>query len=112
MVGIGFFLVLLALVQCWYWRKAQLDAYPALLKVTMWSLPLPYLAVTLGWTMTEMGRQPWLVYGLLLTGQGVSKIVSSTSVWTSLLAFSAVYAGIAVAAIYVMRRIIRNGPGN
>lgn len=112
MVGIGFLLVLLALVQCWYWRKAQLDTCPVLLKVTMWSLPLPYLAVTLGWAMTEMGRQPWLVYGLLLTGQGASKVVSVTSVWTSLLTFSAVYACIAVAALYVMRRIIRHGPDN
>lgn len=112
MVGIGFFLVLLASLNCWYWRKKQIEDCPTLLKVTMWSLPLPYLAITLGWTMTEMGRQPWIVYGLLLTEKGVSKIVPAASVWVSLITFSTVYACIALAAVYVARKIILEGPDN
>lgn len=111
MVGIGFWLVFLAALNLWYWRKKQLACSPALLKATMWSLPLPYLAVTMGWTMTELGRQPWLVYGLQLTTKGISKVVSSASVWTSLLAYAAVYAVVALAALYIARNIILKGPG-
>jgi cytochrome d ubiquinol oxidase subunit I len=112
MVGIGFFLVLLALLNCWYWRKKQIEDCPALLKATMWSLPLPYLAISMGWAMTEMGRQPWIVYGLLLTQKGVSKVVPATSVWASLIIFSGVYACVAMAAVYVTRKIIFDGPDN
>lgn len=112
MIGIGFWLVFLAALNSWYWWKQQLACSPALLKATMWSLPLPYLAVTMGWTMTEMGRQPWLVYGLQLTKKGISKVVSSASVWTSLLAYAVVYAVVALAALYIARNIILKGPGN
>ncbi|WP_040292930.1 cytochrome ubiquinol oxidase subunit I [Acetonema longum] len=112
MVGIGFWLVFLAALNCWYWRKQQLDSSPALLKVTMWSLPLPYLAVTMGWMMTEMGRQPWIVYGLLLTEKGVSKVVPAASVWISFITYVVVYTGISLAALYIIRKIILEGPGN
>lgn len=112
MVGIGFWLLFLAALNLWFWWKNQPGGPPALLKVTLWSLPLPYLAITMGWTMTEVGRQPWLIYGLLLTEKGVSKIVSSANVWTSLLIYSGVYAGIALAAVYVALKLIRRGPEN
>jgi len=112
MVVIGFWLFFLAALTCWYWWKKQLVCSPALLKATMWSLPLPYLAITMGWTMTELGRQPWLVYGLLLTEKGISKVVASASVWASLLAYSAVYTGVALATLYIARKIILKGPGN
>jgi len=110
MVGIGFWLVLLTAVNCWYWRKNEIDAHPALLKAVLWSLPLPYLAITLGWTMAEMGRQPWIVYGLLLTAKGVSKVVPAAYVWVSLSLYLTVYAFIAAAAIYVARKILLAGP--
>jgi cytochrome d ubiquinol oxidase subunit I len=112
MVGIGFWLVLLTAVNCWYYWKKQIETCPFLLRITMWSLPLPYLAITTGWTMTEMGRQPWIVYGLLLTEQGVSQTVPAASVWASLIMYSAVYAGVALAAIYAARKILLAGPGN
>ncbi|HAK73021.1 MAG TPA: cytochrome ubiquinol oxidase subunit I, partial [Sporomusaceae bacterium] len=56
--------------------------------------------------------QPWLVYGLQLTKNGISKVVSAASIWTSLLAYTAIYAGIALAALYIARLIIRKGPDN
>jgi cytochrome d ubiquinol oxidase subunit I len=112
MVSIGFWLIFLAALNSWYWWRKQIAYCPALLKATMWSLPLPYLAITMGWTMTEMGRQPWLVYGLQLTKNGISKVVSAASIWTSLLAYTAIYAGIALAALYIARLIIRKGPDN
>ena len=110
MVGIGFWLVLLTAVNCWYWRKNEIDAHPVLLKAVLWSLPLPYLAIILGWTMAEMGRQPWIVYGLLLTAKGVSKVVPAAYVWVSLSLYLTVYAFIAAAAIYIARKILLAGP--
>ena len=111
MVGIGFFLLLLTAFNCWYWWKGETEEHPVLLKVTMWSLPLPYLAVALGWTITEMGRQPWAVYGVMLTGNGVSKVVTATSIWVSLIMYSFVYACVVLAAVYIVRRIVLDGPG-
>jgi cytochrome d ubiquinol oxidase subunit I len=112
MVGIGFWLVLLTALNYWYWWKKQLECCPALLRTTIWSLPLPYLAITMGWIIAEMGRQPWIVYGLLLTEKGVSKVVSAASIWTSLITYSVVYTCIALTAVYVARRILHEGPGN
>jgi cytochrome d ubiquinol oxidase subunit I len=112
MVGIGFWLVFLAVLNLWYWWKRQLAGSPALLKATMWSLPLPYLAITMGWTMTEMGRQPWLVYGLQLTKKGVSPVVSWANVGISLMVYAAVYAGIILSVLYIACTIIRKGPAN
>ncbi|MDT8903542.1 cytochrome ubiquinol oxidase subunit I [Anaeroselena agilis] len=111
MVAIGLWLFVLAALCAWYWHKNELEAHPPLLKAILWSLPLPYAAVTAGWMMTEAGRQPWLVYGLLLTERGVSKVVPAASVWTSLLIYTGIYAGVALAALYIARRIIRAGPG-
>jgi len=112
MVGIGFSLIFLNAVQYWCWRNKKIESYPILLKMTVWSYPLPYLAITTGWIMTEVGRQPWIVYGLLLTEKGISKVVSAASVWASLATYSAVYGIIALAALYVARNTILKGPYN
>jgi len=111
MVGIGLWLVFLTAINFWYWWKNQLEAHPALLKATIWSLPLPYVAITMGWAMTEMGRQPWLVYGLLLTEKGISPIVPAANVWVSLILYAAVYTCIALAALFIAHKIILGGPG-
>jgi cytochrome d ubiquinol oxidase subunit I len=112
MVGIGLFLAILALVNCWFWFKKQTAACPGLLKITMWSLPLPYLAVAMGWIMTEMGRQPWIIYGLLLTEKGISPIISRASVWSSLITYSVVYIFVALTAVYFAHKILIDGPGD
>lgn len=111
MVGIGLWLLLLAVLALWYWCKDRLEVQKTLLQAILWSLPLPYIAASMGWVITEVGRQPWLVYGLLLTESGVSGGVSAASVWTSLLIYSGVYAGIAAAALYIACKIILAGPG-
>lgn len=110
MVGIGLWLVLLTAVLGWYWWKRQLECRPALLKATLWNLPLSYVAVTMGWIMTEMGRQPWVLYGLLPTAEGVTRGVPAAVVGTSLLIYAAVYGGVAWAAVYAGRRILLDGP--
>lgn len=110
MVGIGMWLMLLVAISFWYWRKNQIEAHPFLLKAIIWSLPLPYIAITAGWLITEAGRQPWLVYGLLLTEQGVSRIVPAASVGLSLGLYTIVYALVAAAALYIARKILLTGP--
>ena len=112
MVAIGFWLVLLTTINYWYWWKKQIECCPTLLRTTIWSLPLPYLAIAMGWIITEMGRQPWIVYGLLLTEKGVSKVVSAASVWTSLITYSLLYTCVALTAAYATRKILHDGPGN
>ena len=72
MVGLGCLFILLTVVG-WFKRKKLLES-PGYLKIMMWSIPLPYLAIQLGWIVTEIGRQPWLVYGLVRTSDAVSPI--------------------------------------
>ncbi len=70
---------------------------------------LPYLANSTGWILTEMGRQPWIVYGVLRTEDGVSP-VSGATVLISLLAFALVYAALIVADIYLLSKYARQAP--
>ena len=71
---------------------------------------MSYLANATGWFVTEAGRQPWLVVGLQTTAKGVSPNVTAAQIWTSMLGFTAVYAVLAVAAIYVAKKYIVQGP--
>jgi len=61
------------------------------LKILLWSIPLPYIAGQLGWIVAEVGRQPWIVYGLLRTSDAVSKAVEPTQVMLSLIGFTLFY---------------------
>ncbi len=70
---------------------------------------LPYLANTAGWVMAEVGRQPWIVNGLMLTRDGVSQVVSGGMVALSLLAFTLVYAGLMAADVYLLAKFARRG---
>lgn len=110
MFFIGFYLLALLLVVCWYWYKQKLEANPLLLKAIMWSLPLPYIAHTAGWIITEVGRQPWLVYTVLRTEQGVSKVVPAINIWISLPGYTLIYGLMMAAALYFVRKIITAGP--
>lgn len=110
MFFIGFYLLGLLLVVFWYWHKRKLEANPLLLKVIMWSLPLPYIAHTAGWVITEVGRQPWLVYTVLRTEQGVSKVVPAINIWISLPGYTLIYGLMMAAALYFVRKTISAGP--
>ena len=76
----------------------------------MWSAPLGFLAVLAGWTTTEVGRQPWTVYGLMRTAHSVSPSLTGTDVLWSFLAYMAVYLIMFPAGILVMARMVRQGP--
>ena len=76
----------------------------------MLAIPLPIIAVELGWMTAEVGRQPWIVQGLMMTSKGVSPGVSATDVGISLLAILLVYALLFFLWIYALSKEIGRGP--
>ena len=108
MVAIGMAMVLV-LAAVWIRRK-QLEESPWLLKVLIWFIPLPYLACNTGWIMTEVGRQPWLVYNVLKTSDGLTKGLATEQVAFSLIAITGLITLLAVAAFYLIIKHARRGP--
>jgi cytochrome d ubiquinol oxidase subunit I len=80
----------------------RVDKYPVILKTSIFITPLTYIACQLGWMLSEVGRQPWSVYGLLRTADSYSKNLSLSSVIFSLSAYSILYAAIGITAFYLM----------
>ena len=111
MVGAGLLMILLALVALYLVLKAKLDSPPKLVGLLLWAIPLPYLANTGGWVMAEVGRQPWIVYELMLTQNAVSATVSGGMVLLSLLAFVLVYGALMAVDIYLLAKYARRGTG-
>jgi cytochrome d ubiquinol oxidase subunit I len=107
MVGLGFLFALLTVVG-WFKRHKLVES-PGFLKVMLYAIPLPYIALQAGWIVTEVGRQPWIVYGLMKTTDAVSPIAAS-QVGVSLGAFILVYSLLGAAAFYLMIRYARLGP--
>ena len=107
MVGLGFLFVLLT-VAGWFKRR-KLEASPGYLKIMLYAIPLPYIALQAGWIVTEVGRQPWIVYGLMRTKDAVSPIAGS-QVAISLAAFILVYSTLGAIAFYLIGKQARRGP--
>ncbi|RLE16520.1 MAG: cytochrome ubiquinol oxidase subunit I [Acidobacteria bacterium] len=108
MVGIGFLMILLAFF-AWRWQD-KIENYPKFMKILIWAIPLPYLAIELGWTVAEVGRQPWIVYGLMKTSHAVSTAINTPQVATSLIAFTLVYTLLGIADFYLLFTFARKGP--
>ena len=110
MIGFG---VLAGLIGAWMllqWRRGRLTSSPFMLRVATWTVALPLAANTAGWLFTETARQPWLVYGLLKTSDGVSTNVGSGVVLASLIGFTALYGVLGVICFRIVRRIAKAGP--
>ncbi len=110
MLVAGMLFVLLTLISFIVSRGDKLDSYTTFLKVMFYALPLPYLAAQFGWIVAEVGRQPWIVYGVLKTSDAVSRAVSHTQVWASLIGFTLLYGFLAVIDIYLLTRTAKKGP--
>lgn len=89
-------------------RKKLLDS-KFLLRIIYWMIPLPVIACQFGWAAAEVGRQPWIVYGLLRTKDAFSPTVSATEVWISLILFTVLYLILTVLYIYLMYKKIKEG---
>ncbi len=107
MVGLGTLFVILMVIG-WFLRNRLIDN-PLYLKVMLFSIPLPYLAIEMGWMLAEVGRQPWIVYGLMKTSDAVSPI-DPTQVFISLIAFILVYGVLGIAGFYLIIKNAKQGP--
>ena len=110
MAGLGTLLVsVMGLALLWLWR-GRLFTANWLLWLLMLAAPFPYLATTAGWMTAELGRQPWLVYGLLRTADGVSPLVHSGNVLFTFLGFLGIYLVLGLLFLFLVVETIRHGP--
>jgi cytochrome bd ubiquinol oxidase subunit I len=110
MVALGMLMFLLSFVGVVLSYRDKLVETPWYLKIMVPSLVLPYLAGQFGWVVAELGRQPWIVQGMLKTSDGVSKSVSLGQVVVSFIAFVALYGGLGIVDIYLLAKYARKGP--
>jgi cytochrome bd ubiquinol oxidase subunit I len=106
----GMLMFLVAAVGAWLYRKRKLEQARWFLWAAVVSIALPYVAATAGWVLTEMGRQPWIVQGLLKTEDAVSPTVSAWTVGVSLGVFAGLYGILALVDFVLMRRYARVDP--
>jgi cytochrome bd ubiquinol oxidase subunit I len=112
MVGLGtIFIAVMALSVFLLWRKKLFESR-WMLWILMLSFPLPYIANTAGWMTAELGRQPWLIHGLMRTARGVSPRVGAGSAWFSLLGFMGMYVVLAMLWLFLVYREIEHGPSH
>ena len=109
MIGFGSLATLWAFIAWLVLRRKKQPKSKLFWTATIWAMALPWFAALIGWVFTEMGRQPWTVFGLLKTKDAVSG-VASWMVWTSLIAFTLTYAIFAVVMYILMRKYARKGP--
>jgi cytochrome bd ubiquinol oxidase subunit I len=110
MVGCAGLMLALVALGGWLRWRGQLFNTPIFLRLCQWASPLGFVAVIAGWCVTEVGRQPWTVYGLLRTAQSVSPSLTSADVTLSLLGYAAVYILIYPTGLILMLRLVRSGP--
>ena len=110
MIGVGFVLALLSLVGLWLFRRGRTPRGRWFFPLATAAIALPYLANSVGWIFTEMGRQPWSVFGVLKTADSVSPTVSAGLVLTSMIVFTVLYAVLAVIDGVLMVRYAKAGP--
>ncbi len=110
MVGLGFFLMAVSSYGVFLWWKGRLLDTRWFLWLTVFTVLAPQMANQVGWWSAEVGRQPWIVYGLLRTSEGLSKVVKAEAVLSSLILFTLVYALLLALFIYLLNDKIVHGP--
>jgi len=111
MVGLGFLMLAILIVLLVYiMRKQSLPSWKWLTVLFPWVISFPYIANSTGWLLTELGRQPWIVYGLMKTSDGVSIVVDGGEVLATLILFTLVYGVLMVADVYLLVKYAKAGP--
>jgi len=110
MITIGMLLIGLSLVGLFFLFNKNLFDKKWLLRLFVWSVILPQIANQSGWFAAEMGRQPWVVYGLLRTSDALSKAVTAGQIWFSLIMFTAIYTILLLLFLYLLNKKIIHGP--
>ena len=111
MAGLGTIFIAIMVIANVQSIRGRLQSSRALLWVLMLALPFPFIANTAGWMTAELGRQPWLVYGLFRTSDGISPAVSDGSTIFTLLGFCGLYALIGLLLLALVGREVQHGPG-
>lgn len=109
MIAIGMALIALSITGLVLWWRKKLFSYRWLMVVFVFAVLLPQIANQLGWYSAEMGRQPWVVYGLLRTSDALSKAVTAGQVLFSLIMFTVIYAFLFALFIYLLHKKIKHG---
>jgi cytochrome d ubiquinol oxidase subunit I len=110
MVMLGTLFLTLSAIAFYLSWKDRLEANPLFLRIILYTIPLPYLAAQLGWIVAEVGRQPWIVYGVLRTSEGVSRQIEPVQVLTSLIGFGLFYSFLGILDFYLLAKYARKGP--
>jgi cytochrome d ubiquinol oxidase subunit I len=110
MAGLGTYFAMIMLIAAFLLWRGQLFQTRWVLWPLLLSFPLPYIANTAGWMTAELGRQPWIVYGLIRTSEGYSKYVSASTSLFTLLGFMGIYTVTSILFIVLVYRIIDKGP--
>ena len=110
MVGLGTLFIGILVISAWKLFRGTLYGSKIMLWALMLELPFPFIANTAGWVTAEVGRQPWLIYGLMRTSAGVSPLVSAGSAWFTLLGFLGMYTVLGILFLYLVYREIDRGP--
>jgi cytochrome d ubiquinol oxidase subunit I len=110
MVGAGFMMAALGLYALFMVMGEMFENRPKVLRLFLYAIALPYLANTFGWLMTELGRAPWAVFGLIKLEDAVSTTVTGISVLISLIGFTLIYGVLMVADIYLLTKYAKTGP--
>lgn len=110
MVALGSLFLLLAAVALYLSVRDRLESFPRFLWLMVLSIPLPYLAGQAGWIVAEMGRQPWIVYGLLKTKDAVSPNIAASQVIFSIIGLGLLYTFLGFVGLYLLIHYVRTGP--
>ncbi len=110
MVGLGMLMVMLSLIALWLRRRKRLYESSWFHKFALLMGPSGYVALLAGWVTTEVGRQPWVVYGIMRTRDGLSHTVSADQVGLTLIIFVVVYTIVFGSGIYYILKLLHNGP--
>jgi cytochrome d ubiquinol oxidase subunit I len=110
MVALGTYFIALMLTALLQMRMNKLWKNKWLLRVILWSIPLPLAACQLGWITAEVGRQPWIVYHLLRTSEAYSATVTASEIGFSIILFGIIYLLLGILYIYILVRDVKHGP--
>jgi cytochrome d ubiquinol oxidase subunit I len=108
MVGAGVAMALLAVVGLFFSYTNRMGQFKWFLRLLIAAILLPYLANSTGWLLTEVGRQPWIVQGLMTIDQAVSPNVTPAMLWITLIGFTLIYGALMVADIYLLQKFARD----
>ncbi|RJG06996.1 cytochrome ubiquinol oxidase subunit I [Noviherbaspirillum cavernae] len=110
MVGIAMIMLFVVICGLLLWRRGKLFDSPWYLRLCTWTAPAGFIAVLAGWTTTEVGRQPWIIYGLMRTSEGVTPSLTASDVALSLSLYAVAYLIIFGGGYLLLRRLVRIGP--